>query len=316
MFKWPDVPSPRAEEHELADFVELEAWRNGRMSALELNRHLNRLDECDHSGGVLEEDPIELPTQEAFAELERRCNACPRGYPFSLDDNGQTVRLKNLGEDSGRFTVYKYLLLATRLNMKDSRHHGGLDGTQVFETLAAASAERYLGERSESLVFGTAAQDGDFAEKVEALCKRIGEGDGFINRNRSRRRPQAQDGKLDVVAWTPFSDKQPGKLIVFGQCKTGTHYKDQLTQLLPDSFCSKWLRSQPVVMPTRTFFITEALPRSRWRDVAFDAGLLFDRCRIVDFSDAVGADVLGKVQAWTDAAAELVLSPDKIASRA
>lgn len=181
------------------------------------------------------------------------------------------------------------------------RIHGGIDGAALFEEVAAASAKCYLGERSKSIVFGAAAQDVAFDAKIEDLCRRIGEGDGFFNRDRGRRRQR--DGKLDVVAWTPFSDRTPGKVLVFGQCKTGTHYRDHLAQLQPDAFCSKWFRSQPAVKPVRAFFVAEALPRSRWRDIAVDAGLLFDRCRIVDFVDGTNAQVLAKVQAWTAAAA-------------
>ena len=271
------------------------------MSAVELTRSLGRLDEADYSEGVPEEDEVDARVETVFAEIERRRDACAGGYPFSVGDSGQTVRLKKSGGEDKRHTIYRYLLLATRLNMNDNRLRGGLDGTRLFEELAVESARCYLGKRSVGLVFGTAAHSNGFAAKVSDLCKRLGEGDGFINRSNGRLRQQ--DGKLDVVAWTPFSDCQSGKLIMFGQCKTGTHYKDHLTQLQPDSFCSKWFQSQPTVSPTRTFFVTEALPRSRWRDMAVDAGLLFDRCRIVDFSDTASTDVLTRVQVWTDAAA-------------
>ena len=299
MFKWPEAPSPRAEEHELADFVELVTWRDGRMSAVELTRSLGRLDEADYSEGVPEEDEVDARVETVFAELERRDEACAGGYPFSIGDSGQTVRSKE--SVCERHMIYRYLLLATRLNMNDNRLHGGLDGTQLFEELAAESVRCYLGERSVSLVFGTVAHGNSFINRINDLCERLGEGGGFSTR--SDRVLRQRDGKLDIVAWTPFSDRQSSKLTMFGQCKTGTHYKDQLTQLQPDSFCNKWLRSQPAVSPVRTFFVSEALPRSRWRDMAVDAGLLFDRCRIVDFSDTASADVLKKVQVWTAAAA-------------
>ena len=272
------------------------------MSAVELTRSLNRLDEADYSEGVPEEDEVDSRVETVFEELERREEACGGGYPFSVGNIGQTVWSKKSGGEDKQHTIYRYLLLATRLNMKDNRLHSGLDGTLIFEELAAESARCYLGERSVSLVFGTAAHGNGFAAKVNDLCERLGEGKGF-SRPSSDGRLMQQDGKLDVVAWTPFSDRQLGKLIMFGQCKTGTHYKNLLTQLQPDSFCKKWFRSQPTVLPTRTFFVAEALPRSGWRNMVFDAGLLFDRCRIVDFSDTASTDVLTKVQVWTDAAA-------------
>lgn len=303
MFEWPNAPSPRSGEHELADFVELVTWQNGLASAVELTQLLGRLDEVDYSDGVPEEDDVDVRVEVAFEEMERRDEACSGGYPFVVVNRGRAVRFKTCGPHE-RHAVYKYLLLATRLNMNRNRRQGRLDGTELFEELAAESAKCYLGDRSETLVFGTAVRGG-FGAKVENLCLRVGEGDGFERRGAGT----PQDGRLDIVAWTPFSDKQPGQLILFGQCKTGTNYKAHLAQLQPDAFCNKWLRSQPVVMPMRTFFVAEALPRARWRDDAVDAGLLFDRCRIVDFSDRAKADVLARVEDWTGKAAQAAKLP-------
>ena len=301
MFKWPGTPSAEADDHELADFVELVSWREGRMSAVELTRYLGRLNEADYAeDGVPEEDDVDFLAESVFDELERRAETCAHGYPFSVDNDGQSVRFIGDDTDDAHHAVYAFLLLATRLNMNTDRVHDGIDGTAVFEELAAESARVYLGPRSKSLVFGTAAQGTGFKEKVDDLCASIGEGDGFNDRGGDGRRQR--DGKLDVVAWTPFSDGLPSKLLIFGQCKTGTDYKDQLAQLQPDAFCNKWFGSQPVVSPVRAFFVTEALSRSQWRNTAVDAGLLFDRCRIVDFIDDASDDVLDKLQAWTSAA--------------
>ena len=300
MFKWPGGPSPKADVHEFADFVELVTWRDGRMSAVELTKYINRLDETDYTDGVQEEDELGPRVEAVFSELERRAEACVHGYPFSIGNGGQSAQF--IGDDTGKapHAIYAFLLLATRLNMNTDRVHDGIDGTAVFEELAAESARIYLGTRSKSVVFGTAVQGVGFEAKVNDLCARIGEGDGFSNRGGDGR--GQKDGKLDVVAWTPFSDGLPGKLLVFGQCKTGTHYRDQLAQLQPDAFCNKWFLSQPALSPVRAFFVSEALPRSQWRNNAVDAGLLFDRCRIVDFINGASDGVLDKVRRWTAAA--------------
>ena len=304
MFEWPGEPSPHAEEHELADFLELTAWRAGGTSAVALSRLLGRLGENDYRAGVPEEDEVDRAAGDAFAELDRRRHDCGGGYPFVLGGEGATVRLDEPRDEEAdaRHAIYKYLLLATRLNMRDNRRHAGRDGALLFEELAAETAKGYLGARSESLVFGTAAGTADFPGRIDELCARMGEGGGF--RNRDDTPPRARDGKLDVVAWKPFADRRPGKLIAFGQCKTGTHYRDELTQLQPDSFCSKWLHTQPAVTPVRMFFLAEARPRGRWRSAAVDAGILFDRCRVVDFCRDPGAEVRWKVREWTRAAAE------------
>ena len=304
MFKWPGEPSPSDKAHELADYVELVAWRDGSMSAVALIRFLGRREDPDYSAGVPEEDEADTVVEDAFGEIERRREACAGDYPFVLDDSGAIVQRqggRTGGQADAMHAIYEYLLLATRLDMKNDRRHGGYDGTRLLEDLAAEVARGYLGSRSESMVFGTAASAGGFPARVNELCSRMDEGGGFANHGSTASRQQ--DGKLDIVAWTPFSDRLPGQLIMFGQCKTGTHYKDQLAQLQPDAFCRKWLRTQPAVTPTRAFFLSEALPRSGWRNSAVDAGVLFDRCRMVDFARDASDRLLTRIRGWTRTAA-------------
>ena len=302
MYKWPRPPSVYASERELADFVELICWQQGDTSATALSRLLGRLAENDYSNGVPEEEEADGRVEGAYGEIERRQEACRGSYPFEIGREGHTLRVIR-GDESPAHTIYKYLLLSTRLNMNKDRRHVGIDGTLLFEGLSAQVAKEYFGERAESLVFGTAARGEGFQEKVDNLCRRLGEGGSFTERPSPS--TNVRDGKLDVVAWKPFTDRLPGKLIGFGQCKTGTSYKDHVTVLQPDSFIRKWMRESLLVPPVRMFFISEALaatPHERY-EISIDAGLLFDRCRIVDFCDGVGEDVMATVRQWTAAAA-------------
>ena len=300
MFKWPGTPSPKASTHELADYTELVCWKQGNTSTTNLSADLSRLEENHYPDGVLEEDESSGVVEEAYQEIEQRRKACRDGYPFALDEQGYSLST-NQASGSDKHIIYKYLLLATRLNMKDNGVHAGIDGALLFEKLAAEASRKYLGARAESFVFGTDAGTADFPGKVDALCGKIREGKGFENRGNA---PQNQkDGKLDVVVWLDFADGRPGKLIAFGQCKTGTYYKDTLTQLHPDAFCKKWLKAPLILTPVRMFFVAEALSLSLWHNASCDAGLLFDRCRIVDFCDDISSEVLEEVTTWTRAAA-------------
>ena len=307
MFKLPGIPSSRARAHELADYAEWVCWRDNGTSQTALSQDLSRLDENDYTDGVPEEEKTPRIVGEAFKEVERRSTACRNGYPFALGRKGYTLLINHEGQ-SHKHIIYKYLLLATRLNMRDNRSHAGIDGTGLFEELAAEATRSYFGSRSESHVFGTSAEDSNFAAKVDELCQLIQEGIRFETKNQAP--PQEKDGKLDVVVWTPFPDDMPGKLIAFGQCKTGTDYKDKLTQLQPDSFCRKWLYSSPVLTPLRMFFVAEALPQDHWYSIASDAGLLFDRCRIVDCCDDLKSDLLARVATWTEVAAATLRTDD------
>ena len=307
MFKWPGSPSPRPPEHELADYAELICWRQGYTSRTELIRFLGRLEENDYSSGVPVEEEVPQVVEEAYSEIERRKDACRDGYPFVIGEHGYTLRNGQKAENH-RHLIYKYLLLATRLNMKENRVHSDIDGSLLFEELAADVAQEYFGARAEKFVFGTAAETSSFEEKINMLCRLMQEGVRFENRDEAP--PNQRDGKLDVVAWKHFTDRRPGKLIAFGQCKTGTNYEDTLTQLRPDKFCDKWLHSSPALTPLRMFFVAEAVSQSHWYSTSSDAGLLFDRCRIVDFCDAVSPEVLTKATTWTETAANATGLPN------
>lgn len=300
MFKLPARPSPAASAHELADFAEIVCLQESGVSTAALTRLLVAQAENDYYDGVPEDDiEISEAVAEAFNEIHDRDSRCRDGYPFTFVRAQGLLRLKRENANH-KHIVYQYLLLATRLNMQRERLQADINGALLFEELAAETARAYLGPRAESLVFGTAAGEQRFPAKVNELCRLIKEGDGY--RQSGRALTYVQDGKLDIVAWKPFADNLAGKLIAFGQCKTGTHFKDEVTQLQPESFCRKWMRSFPVLIPMRTFFVAEALPQSDWFELASDAGLLFDRCRILDYCDNVSESVLRKVISWTQAA--------------
>ena len=301
MFKWPyGVPSTQAPGHELADFIELIAWQRASVSAADVAHLLGRLDDNDYFSGVPIDDDVDRVVEDAYNEIEWRASICGDGYPFVVGAKGQTLRLARTAT-SNRHVIYQYLLLATRLNMGTNRSHENIDGALLFEELSAEIARNYLGPNAETLVFGTAAGQNGFPEKINDLCHRLREGDGFMDRDVAGTR--AQDGKLDVVIWKPFGDGAPGQLIAFGQCKTGTEYRDSLTQLRPDSFCSKWLSSSPAVNPVRMFFVCDSPGRGNWYSMSTDAGILFDRCRVIDFCGEISDGVRGKLLTWTSAAA-------------
>ena len=304
MFKLPGSPSIRADRHEIADFVELQAWRTHSFSTTALGQVLGRLEENDYSqSGVPEDDQNEPIIDEAYSELERRQESCGEGgYPFEIDGSGNVLHYDPQVGNT-RHDVYFFLLLATRLRMDTNHEHGGFSGTRLFEEIAALVARRYLGTRARSMVFGAGKKGNSFRNRINELCSRVEEGEG-ISQHGENGMSVAKDGRLDVVAWKPFSDQMVGKLVLFGQCKTGTNYRDSLTVLQPDEFIRKFIRSPFVLTPVRSFFVSEALPRSNWRNMAIDAGLLFDRCRVVEFSTRIPSRLKNSVSAWTTAASQ------------
>jgi hypothetical protein len=107
---------------------------------------------------------------------------------------------------------------------------------------------------------------------------------------------------LDVIAWVAFTDALPGQLIIFTQCKTGTTWRNSLALLQPLKFCEKWFHAMPIADPMRAYCVAEAADRSRWNSDGIDSGILFDRCRLVDFSGGLNASIHKSMRHWTDSA--------------
>jgi hypothetical protein len=306
MFKIGEAPSLQAGPVEHADFLELECLRQSdrNASGSDLAAALGRVDDDLPEDRPRSDTRMENVVDDAFSELDYRAQQSgggPHVYPFSVSES---ARLLQLSGTKGNWGLYLFMLFATRMNMKDHKIQGGIDGTALFEEICCEVAKNYWGERADGMVFGTARRTGTsevgaFPDAVNDLCKRLQEGVEFCSH--SGFHPAAQDGNLDVVVWKHFTDGKHGKLVGFGQCKTGTHWKNGLFEMVPTGFCQKWVRTQPVVEPVRLYFMTSRLRHSEWYDCSVDGGILFDRCRILDYAPKM-TTLKDRWLAWTRAA--------------
>ncbi|MFN0035366.1 MAG: hypothetical protein ACKVUS_09870 [Saprospiraceae bacterium] len=311
MFKLPDkFPNLTDDVSDITDFYEFKCLKSkrGRIPFREIYRAAAQGDDEVEINGI--EDESDIFNNEKFdevcAEIQRREQACGGNYPFSIENGGYALKLE-LPIESWATVNYAYLLLATRLNMRDDRTQNCIDGTLLFENFSAQVAKNYWGERANCLVFGTASIGASFPDKVNDLCKKLGEGTAFKTRNKSK--PTEKDAKLDVVVWKTFHDERQSKLIGFGQCKTGTHWEESISQLQPDAFCRNWLEDAPAVSPVRLYFICDSFPSDQWYSKASNAGIIFDRFRIMDFLPSNLEDQLqDKVKKWVGAALDFIKS--------
>ncbi len=307
MYKFPGVPSPEADVHEIADFIEFECIKHRSVSARQVFASLDISVDYDyHAGGVPEEEEMEPKIIESLNEIERRQQFCGTRYPFRVIEHGYVVTFNPTVDEITR-EIYKFLLFATRLDMQKERIQNNIDGALLFEELSEYIGKNYFGERAESYLFGTAVKGSNFQNKITSLIKLMGEGGSF--KSRIDTSPNInKDDCLDVVVWKSFSDGYPGKLIGFGQCKTGTYWKDNLTILRPDSFCKKWFKDQPCVDAVRLFFISESILRTGWYGYTAEGGILFDRCRIMDYLPIdESPPFLPQIKAWNISVAEKFL---------
>lgn len=300
MFKLPDgIPTLRTSAQEWADFAEYKSLQNGKISLLQLIKSpLLISDELIINGIEDDTDKFNNKTDDIAAEIKRRKIITRNQYPFELKDNDYT--LSYMHDDRLYNVIYRFLLFATRLKMKNEKIQGNIDGTKLFERLSAEIAISFFGENSNVDVFGTSKADGrSFRTKLESISKRIGEG-GRIHENNGY---QPQDDNIDVIAWKGFSDKKVSQIIAFGQCKTGTSWQDQLSELNSDYFCKTWFSEQPVITPLRMFFCAQYFPNEIWRPRANVAGLVFDRFRIIDYlPERIDKQLFLEIGQWCDAA--------------
>lgn len=300
-YKIQSLPSPRAYKEEKADFWEIQSLINPGIyiSRANIISTLSKgTDEIYHEGIESEDDTIDDGLDAVLIELDRRFSFTNQKYPFTLKRNSIKIN-----EDESTLTlIYKYMLLCTRLNMRESKIQNGLDGTQLFENLSSYVANKYFGVDSKSFVFGT-AEPGSFKTKTEDLIRKIGEGDSFKNPNNNP--PTANDDAIDVVVYKDFSDKRIGKLIAFCQCKTGTHWKNDMRKLNPSEFCSKWLLTTPILIPIPVVFICDTLHEEMNFYGTQLNYLVFNRFRILEYiEDDIPQELLANIRNWVAGALE------------
>jgi hypothetical protein len=263
------------------------------------------LDDGEEDGSVTEsvfdeparaegEKQYEAVADDAFLEVSERLVACGGNgtYPFEVGENYLTLR------DETEQSIYVFLLLLSTFGHDAGPAPG--DGAKLFEEVSAQAAETYLGgndiARSKVFGFPRRIQPKDFGSALDDLCRAMGEGVGHKGRPTSK---DQKDAKLDVVAWRGFPDGRCGKLIAFGQCATGTHWRDKLTELQPHDWCRFWMRDTPATLPIRLFFVPHRIEEKTWFQTCVHGGVLFERCRIAHLAKSSPAELVTRLTAWS-----------------
>ncbi len=267
------APARPTDPLQLADWIELRSLiaSDQNASRMEL-RSLLRI--C----AVVAEEDQERLVLETFAELDRRASASGEAYPFTVE--GSLVRLRSKHWQD--YPAYVFCLLVSYVG---ARKWKKLDPTRLFEEVARLALSRYVDGQAERFGFPRPKLPKPFVAAVEALCVNMKEGKGVRD---SSAHPGAKDDALDIVAWHAFPDGLSGKLIIFGQCAAGGNWFDKRSELVPTSFCKKWMEEQPVIDPIKAFVIPHRIESARWYHLSCDAGIVFERCRVAYLSH--GAD--------------------------
>lgn len=307
------VPSPETDDAivNIADWAELSAFLGAvcAVSREDIVRALYRT-------YSMPEGAARTKSGDVFNELADRVNCCHRcpakkstaAYPFRIERNQGVLSLgpqRSQNRDYG--LIYLFLLAISRANMDSrSRVLAGIDPTKVFERMCADVLATFWGGHSEvsgAMVFGTARGNRmAFPAKVEDLCERLKEGVGW---RPDARPPGAGDGKLDVVAWRRFFDDRQGSLVGFAQCKTGVHWRQHLAKLRPEVFCRRFMQKTLILDPVRLYMVPCCVERRNWETDTGEGGILFDRCRVVQYAQGVSAAVVRDCRGWLGEALKL-----------
>lgn len=298
MFKLPNhIPTFRDSVQDWADFAEYHAFLVNEVNLFDITKSSRIVSDEEMLAGIDDDtDKYMQLIDDIATEIRSRIKIGASLYPYSMEHFDYNLRFTPISDQAK--IVYPYLLFATRSKMNTDRIKNDIDGSLLFEHLCSIVAKNYFGERSEVDILGTSKKDiKSFREKLRMITLNIGEG-GDIHENIGHK---PQDGKVDIIIWKSFKDLQPSKMIAFGQCKTGTSWVDRLTELNTEAFCKTWFTKQPVLTPVRMFFTAQYFPKEIFRVRANEAGLVFDRFRILDYLPTdINEDLLNDMRVWTE----------------
>jgi len=257
--------------------------------------------------GRVRQDRSREHAHDVFHELADRLSSCgdqaETGYPFTMSDDD--MLLSRVSDHAhSRYRIYKFLLLVTRAGMgaKD-RTQAGIDATKVFERLCADVLCAFWGTNGHcgTKILGTASEDRSddgFEGEINKLCRSLCEGGGW---KKGARKPGGGDGGLDIAVWRRFADKREGALVGFAQCKTGDYWRKNRTQLQPRAFCSEYMTDSLILDPIRIYMVPHRVSNVRWASDTRLAGLIVDRCRIVEYSTSISKKNLDDSKKWMTA---------------
>ena len=320
----------RRSAESLLDKLEERAWLEASFSAdqkrdiRETDRDAIRDDNCVMNEAI----------RRLFKERMRACSLQgERGscYPFELEGDKLTWKKERWSD------LYVFLLQATirsmdreRMAVKNGRGWeivqkkpksapcDSVDATVLFEDLCLHALKGYLGPRATAMRIGAGADQCEgFPKRFEAVCEKVCEGK-VRQRDASKEKASfaerllletSGDCGLDVVAWLDFAESKArgGRLIVFGQCKTGTNYEiAHARRLDPPELTAEYLLEPFTAAHSnivRVFMVAQRPDKPKAAKLNRAGGLLFDRCRIIDClsADGVPKDLMEQMRNWLKA---------------
>ncbi|GAB1232067.1 hypothetical protein UT4_05330 [Ferrigenium sp. UT4] len=237
----------------------------------------------------IEQSVGEQPSESFLSDIWRVLGdrACKYRHPrFAVESN-----LVCRTETTEPIEPYVACLLFSLYSINQRRND-----PKLFERLLALCIKEYLG--GESYVFGWPPH-GDVPANIELrvrdVCARTNE--KFAEAPQSR----YKDRGVDVISWKPFFENtdvhRSSQIIVLSQCAIGGDWRSKTGQIPLDAWKQyiHWANQ-----PIKAFAVPMVIHDDLWHDISTEAGLLFDRIRIVNYVPLPFPDIslMEEIRSW------------------
>lgn len=213
-------------------------------------------------------------------ELATRSDLLGTAYPFDLDQ-GTLIYAKDRHS-----SVYEFLLSASSSKFVSGQY---AELPRTFERVATRLVTAYFGANAEGIHIGW-PRDGNtsFEAVADLLHKRTGEWHWGPEENLDP--ADVKDEGCDFVVWLHPSDgRKIGQLFVLGQCACGNNWQDKYSDLNVKRM-ERWFNPLSTVDPVRAFATPRHVDDDLFREASREAGLLFDRARLVLIASSAGTN--------------------------
>ncbi len=275
MFQLPDAQSPVV----VADWVELE------IAAGEPSLSKTKV------ASIIESVAGHEPSEELLSDVWRHAEERQARYSreFFRCEGDLVVRAL----DEAAPAEYVACLLFSLYGVDDDYR----TDPKIFERLSAEAIGNYL--RGKVFVFGWPVLhdvQADIELRVRDVAARMRE--RFVEAPAER----YKDRGVDVIAWSPFvehstGDHRSGQIVILVQCAAGKNWRGKTGQL-PFNSWTQYLHW--AADPATGFAVPSVVPAEMWHDICREAGLLFDRIRIVNLlcDGLKDAELKTEIDAW------------------
>ena len=268
------------DEFTLSDLIELvkdERWSIYGKDDIEYMKLLKDNDNIG-SDASFKEDFREATARRVFDLLRYRQELFLDKYPFLFYKNRLSLK-ENLNINQ---KIYLFLLLSSKLE-----DFGTFKTflTNDFEKISKFALKAYLPTNTEVFEIGKNSElrANITRNKIIELSKKIPIAIDIEAIVKNIHYRSSQEDGLDIIAWIPFNDIVPNKLIFLCQCACGKNWKNKMNDMNSYHSYLKFYKIKPIDIMFTSYSLIDSDDKF-FQDVKFKISgiLMFERKRILE----------------------------------